>query len=98
MIQRWRLTAAAVLLAAAVASCGPSGGGTAVGPFGSSGTPGAHCTAAQWPREVVGADAREPCACACVSTPGAASRQFVGPAMDHGTRSSVGPLPWPAVA
>jgi hypothetical protein len=53
MMQRWRLTAAAVLLAAAVASCGTSGGGTAVGPFGNGGTPGTHCTAAQWPREVV---------------------------------------------
>lgn len=52
MNRRRRFTAAAVL-AAAVASCGPSGGGTAVGPFGPGGAPGAHCTAAQRPREVV---------------------------------------------
>lgn len=52
MIPRWRLAAAAVT-AAAAAACGSSGGGTAVGPFGRGGTPGAHCTIAQRPREVV---------------------------------------------
>ncbi|HYK28350.1 MAG TPA: hypothetical protein VEV61_10320 [Streptosporangiaceae bacterium] len=53
MISRWRLTAAAAVLAAALAACGHSDNGTADGPFGNGGTPGAHCTAAQSPHQVV---------------------------------------------
>jgi hypothetical protein len=54
MTRRWRFTAAAVVLAAAVASCGPSGSsGPPDGPLGNGGTPGGHCSAVQRAHEVV---------------------------------------------
>jgi hypothetical protein len=47
MIPRRRFTAAASVLAAVVAACGPSGsGGLPDGPFGHGGTAGAHCVSA----------------------------------------------------
>ena len=47
MIRRWRLMAAAAVLAAAMASCTSSGDTRSDGPFGNGGTPGAHCVVAQ---------------------------------------------------